>query len=306
MSADIPPTDVYTDFQGLTRLRLQATDGSPEALKEAAKQFEALFLQMMLKSMRDASLGDPLFDSDQGDFYREMYDQQLTLSLANGRGVGLAEVIEGQLGAPGSGPRLPIEELVDYRAQALPPVGARREPEPPAPLEAPRLQGEPQFSTPAEFVTALWPHAARAGQALGVDPRALIAQAALETGWGQKVIRQGDGGSSFNFFNIKADGRWSGERVVVSTIEHVNGVASRTRAGFRAYESVEQAFGDYVAFVKTNPRYAEALRRSGDPGAYIDALHAAGYATDPSYSQKINRIRESLEQMAAVTGIKDS
>ena len=141
-----------------------------------------------------------------------------------------------------------------------------------------------------EFVRELWPAASRAGAELGVDPELLIAQAALETGWGRAIVHDGQGRSSHNLFGIKADSRWSGSRISVKSLEYEGGVAVRARAHFRSYDSFDQSFDDYAAFVRTSPRYGDALRQASDPQAYMHALQAAGYATDPHYAAKVLHI----------------
>ena len=144
-----------------------------------------------------------------------------------------------------------------------------------------------EFDSPDAFIHALWPHAEAAAGVLRVDPRVLVAQAALETAWGGSMITRPDGTSSHNLFGIKADSRWAGERIHVPTLEVVDGMMQRISADFRAYESMAASFGDYVAFVTSSPRYADALERAGDPAAYLHALQRAGYATDPGYAGKI-------------------
>ena len=104
------------------------------------------------------------------------------------------------------------------------------------------------------------------------------------------MIRHPDGNSSHNLFNIKADRRWDGESVAKSTLEYRDGVAAKEVARFRAYESFEASFDDYVNFLQSNPRYAEALRRTDDPKQFVRALQDAGYATDPAYARKIGNI----------------
>ncbi len=139
----------------------------------------------------------------------------------------------------------------------------------------------------------LAPAARKAARRLGLPPEALLAQAALETGWGAHVMRRPDGASSHNLFGIKADGRWSGERVSVTTLEYKDGVALKTRADFRAYDDWADSFEDYVRFVRDNPRYRRALQATDDAGRYFEELQRAGYATDPAYARKIRRILES-------------
>ena len=291
---------VYTDFSGLASLRARAREDRDEALDQVSRQFESLFLQMMLKSMRDASFGGGLLDGEHTQFYRDLYDKQLAMHLAERGGIGLADVLQTQLGGR------PAEALAgrgpgDYRAT---PVAARPvRPQSPATLPSSAPPASPDLArpgragegdlldgTPEGFVRTLWPHASEAAARLGLPPEALLAQAALETGWGRHVIRRADGGSSHNLFGIKADGRWQGERASTQTLEYVDGVAVRVRDHFRAYASHADSFNDYVDFLQRNPRYRDALQRTGDAAAYFSALQAAGYATDPAYATKIQRI----------------
>jgi flagellar protein FlgJ len=295
--------NVYTDLSGLTRLRADARQNSPEALKAAAQQFEALFVQMMLKSMREAgnaSGGDALFGSDQQELYQDMYDKQISLELAKGRGIGLADMLVRQLEGSVARTELPREALerqtFDVRRQR---VAASQLPA--AAAEAPASTQEPTgFASPDDFVRALWPHAQHAADKLGVDPRALIAQAALETGWGKAVIRMPDGGSSHNLFNIKADHRWDGPHVFKDTLEYRDGIAAKERAPFRAYDSYAASFDDYVNFLQSNARYRGALEQAADPVVFVRELQRAGYATDPAYARKIQDImgRDLLASVA--------
>ncbi len=298
--------DVYTDFQGLARLRAQARQESPQALREAAQQVEALFLQMMLKSMREASTGEGIMDNEQTKMFQGMYDQQLGIELSKGKGLGLADSLVRQLG----------------RAEPLPQDGPRQ-----LTLDRTRLQlstpaiqsgGQlPELRTgqaksdawrpqsPQEFVQDLWPHAQRAAQQLGTRPEVLIAQSALETGWGRSVMRHPDGESSHNLFGIKADKHWDGERVYSRTMEFRDGHMQRERAAFRSYDSLEQSFNDYVNFIQQNPRYGRALEQAADGARYVRELQEAGYATDPEYADKINAIMRGdiLSQARSMTHV---
>jgi flagellar protein FlgJ len=150
-----------------------------------------------------------------------------------------------------------------------------------------------KFESPEEFVAALLPLADEVAAELGVDPKVLLAQAALETGWGKHIIRDANGDSSNNLFNIKADKRWDGERAQVNTLEYRDGLAQQEKALFRSYDSFEQSFRDYADFLKTSPRYQQALDAAADPRQYLQQLQAAGYATDPAYADKITTIFES-------------
>jgi flagellar protein FlgJ len=317
---------VYTDFQGLAELRAAAGKQSPEALRETARQFEALFVQNLLKAMRDASGGDGLFDSEQSEFYRDIYDRQMSLEIVKGRGLGIADMLVKNLGGTSaeSSASLPLQQNL-ARTTMLP--GVSRTPQlqavplvsmEPAPALIPQQLGVPlveigqvtampeqQFTatvardwypgSPEQFIQELMPHASKGAAELGVKPEVLVAQAALETGWGRKIIRHPDGTNSFNLFGIKADNRWSGARVQVQTLEYEDGVAVKKRAAFRSYASLDEAVSGYVDFLRSNPRYRQALSRAGNTDAYLNGLGSAGYATDPRYLDKIRAIMQRSE-----------
>ena len=310
---------IYTDFEGLSDLRREARDQAPGALEEAARQFEALFLQKMLKEMREASGGGGLFENDQSKMFQGMHDKQLALSMVDsGKGIGLAEQMVNQLqglvgqsaeaagaGGAGGGP-VPERQPFPVRSRPAadaPEAGGAAEARPDrgqAADAAAAAGSEPaRFESPEAFVRHLWPHAEKAAKELGTDPRALLAQAALETGWGKAVIRRSDGSSSHNLFNIKADARWEGEAVGTSTLEYRDGVVERERAEFRSYGSYAESFQDYVDFLRDNPRYREALDQAGDPDRFVRSLHEAGYATDPAYADKIEDIMGRSELVSA-------
>ena len=306
----------YTDFSDLAALRREATAGDQmQALEQAARQFEAVFMQMMLKTMREASDGEGLFDNEHSRLYQDMFDKQLTLNMSQAdNGIGLAKILVQQLkssipalaqddgvgdgakpilGAPQSF-NAPSRGMHSFRLQT---AQSAEEPES-RPLaavnERPLQHDEPvQFESPQHFVETLWPHAKRTAEELGVDPRAIIAQAALETGWGRAVIRHPDGSSSHNLFNIKADHRWDGERVSKLTLEYRDGVAAKEHAWFRSYNSFAESFADYARFLQKNGRYHEALQSGQDAALFSERLQEAGYATDPAYASKIQRIINS-------------
>jgi len=300
---NIDSAQVYTDFSGLAALRARAREDKDAALDEVSRQFESLFLQMMLKSMRDASLGGGLMDSKQSEFYRDMYDKQIAVDMAQKQGIGLADVLKRQLGGGISAQYsdLSPEEYLGMPITARPVNGAD------AATVARRSVGTPAAfdGSPEAFVDALWPVAEQAAAKINLPPEALLAQAALETGWGRHVMQHGTGDSSHNLFGIKADSRWQGDKVMVSTLEYRDGVALNTRANFRAYESFEHSFSDYVDFVRRNPRYQQALAQTNDPKAYFSALQEAGYATDPAYAQKIQRILDSESMQRAAQSAKE-
>lgn len=329
MISDPSSASVYTDFQGLAKLRAAAGQQTPGAARETARQFEALFVQMMLKSMRDASPGGGLLDSDQVGLYRDMYDRQLSLELVKGEGLGVADLLATQLGITEEGAAV---RSAGAEALQLPAVPTRpadvtgpvpSQPLVPAPAPVPLVMlsspaapvalidiqesvAQPawQPGSPEEFIRDIWSHVEQGARALGVKPEVLVAQSALETGWGKKVIRRPDGHSSFNLFNIKAGRHWDGAKVTVSTLEYAGGVAGMQRASFRAYDSIGAAVSDYVDFIRNNPRYRQALEQAADPEAYLHGLKDAGYASDPEYVEKIRSILEQDSFDAHVNGLK--
>lgn len=315
MTASLNAAFTFTDIQGLGELRREAATDSPDARRAVAQQFEALFLNQMLRQMRDASavIDGGLVDRERMRFHEDMLDQQLSLSLSRGRGIGLADSILRQLGGE-AGESRPISpagpvtlpgsarpSLHENAAQLHgPALRAQR-----APAAEPATATHFAPETPAEFVAELRPHAQRAARRLGVSADALIAQAALETGWGQHMIRDGAGQPSFNLFGVKATGGWQGRHASVSTLEFVNGVPERRREPFRVYEGIAQSFDDYVQLIQSRPRYQTALA-AGSTEGYLRGLQAGGYATDPAYADKILAIIErGLPQARGGTAQRD-
>lgn len=268
-------TPAITDFSQYSSLRSGAMQNDPGTLREVAGQFEALFLQTILKNMRAGQLAEPVFGSDQHEMYLEMFDRQLAADMAGGRGLGFADMLVRQLGGEvDTGAPVPSSAPLRYAS-------------PPAPV----TPDEPtDWSDPAGFVADLWPHAKRAAERLGVAVEGILAQAALETGWGKHVMRRADGSSSHSLFGIKAGSDWFGGSVVRKTIEFKDGVAEQARARFRAYPDIASAFDDYAGFLDANPRYGGVIAAGADPGRFADALQDAGYATDPAYADKIRRL----------------
>ena len=304
------------DVQGVDALRRTVRTSPQEGMKQASKQFEVMFMQMVLKSMRDATPSDGLFSSSQEKTYTSMLDQQLSQNLS-GRGLGLAEAMFTQLSRTmgGDAANLPPStalprEMPAARQSAMSlTLDPKREPSGamPALAQAPDLSfyeaatGQATMSRSVlpqahveQFVSRMLPAAQRASQASGVPAQLIMAQAALESGWGKREIRAGDGKTSYNLFGIKADKGWKGPVVRAATTEYVNGLAQKTQANFRAYSSYEESFTDYARFLTSNPRYSNALATQ-DPAAAAHGLQRAGYATDPEYGGKLVRL---MKQMA--------
>jgi len=257
----------YFDMSGFSEMRKTAREDPDTALRQVAEQFEAIFMQMMLKSMRNASMGNSLFSSDQSQMYQDMFDNQLSLNLSKGNSNGLADILVRQLSGAISNKEMDISEVEMQ------------------PLEINSNETKQQ-----RFINTVRPYAEKAAKELGTSPEIIIAQAALETGWGQGIQRHPDGRSGFNLFNIKAHSNWQGPVVSKNTIEYKNGIASREYSNFKAYTSMDESFNDYVNYLKSSPRYENALKVSNNPSAYIKELANSGYATDPSYANKVMNI----------------
>lgn len=325
---------LVTDVQGLESLKKGARDDDPEALKEVARQFEAMMVQMIMKNARQSNeiLSEGgFFDSDQLKMYQQMRDEQLSVSITKGGTFGLADVLVRQLSKdygistddkPEVAQHNNIQGMLD-RGRSFP--ASRYDPELMAQwrqeyaeerertaalkaeqaeikVQAAAAQAEAKalseklekgFESPEEFVRNLYPAAERAARQLGVDPKVMLSQAALETGWGRYMIRDESGKNSFNLFGIKADRRWDGDEATVSTLEYRGGVPVKEKAAFRAYDSYEDSLNDYASFLQSNPRYSDALKNADDPAAFTKGLQDAGYATDPAYAKKIQRIMSS-------------
>jgi len=275
----IPGTDIGNlaiDSQSLDKLRLQAKQAPDQALKAAARQFESVFLNMMLKSMRDATPQDGAFDSEQTKMFTGMLDQQLAQSMAS-RGVGLADVMVRQLG----------------HAQSADPSASKAKT--PA-----ATTGVPSAYSPdiqQSFIDKLKAPAEKASRSTGVPAHLILGQAALESGWGKREIKMADGSDSHNLFGIKAGKDWNGKVAQVTTTEYHNGVASKQVESFRAYDSYAESFHDYAKLLSDNPRYAGVLGQS-DAKVFAQGLQQAGYATDPHYADKLAGVIGSISTRA--------
>ncbi|MEW6293661.1 MAG: flagellar assembly peptidoglycan hydrolase FlgJ [Pseudomonadota bacterium] len=302
------PTPSVFDVQALAKIKTDLRKDDPEALKATARQFEAVFLQMVLKSMRAATPQTGPFDSDQTRFYQELLDSQLAQAMAAKGGTGLAAVIERQLSRAAAPQSLSGEEGFPLapplrsmpfnvpRAYPLPDGG---KPPPAIPLEGspvrPSLiEGAASAVPPAPtFLAGVWPHAVAASRTTGIPAQFLVGHAALESGWGKFEPRFADGRPSHNLFGIKAGASWTGAVVEASTTEYVNGIPEKRIERFRAYGSHAEAFQDYAQLLAQSPRYA-AVVGSRDAASFAQGLQRAGYATDPAYASKLERVIGSL------------
>ena len=285
------------DTKGMGDLKQAAKAGAPEALKGAATQFEAMFINMMMKSMRDATPQDELTGSEQTKMFTGMLDQQLSQNMAK-RGVGLADMLIRQLSAQAtSAQALAIGGDQNVRTSAAMPE-ARTAAElisTPGALLAPSTithaaSGRAQAPHVRAFQEKLAGHADAAEKVTGIPAKFMLSQAALETGWGRREIRNQDGSSANNLFGIKAGPGWKGKVASAVTTEYVNGVPHTRVEKFRAYDSYADSFKDYAKLISNNPRYEKVLAAAGDASSFAHGLQKAGYATDPLYAAKLTRI----------------
>ena len=319
MTSRIADAQNFFDINGLNSIRQQSknTDKASKeaALQSAAKQFESIFMQMLLKSMRSAQdvlESDSPFNSQSTKFYRDMHDQQLALELSSNGSLGLSELIVRQLGgdsenftsknilrSDASLADIAAAKNAAYQAKAqqvtenkivetsINHVSINRQVEIPYAKAVTEDIAPPKFEQPKDFVLALTAPAQDAQRKLGVPFEVVIAQAALETGWGQKIIQTESGQSSNNLFNIKADGRWQGEKTTKETLEFEQGTMVKKKAPFRVYQSLTDSVNDYINFLSSSDRYQGALEKANDVEHFLHNLQGAGYATDPKYADKI-------------------
>lgn len=330
---EVAGNHLAADLKATQDLRLQIKQDPKGGLKAAAQQFESLFLQMVLKSMRDATPQDGPFDSEATRMYTSLADQQLAQRLSATGQVGFARMIEQQLGrfVPGPDGTIPLPEA---QQQALLRTGPSVTRPVPAALQnlpasnftpagtplsantgvtaaqaanaaaaASTITGQGSAATDKqarEFVNRVWPHAVEAAQSTGIPPHFLVAHAALETGWGRSEPRLPNGQPSHNLFGIKAGKSWSGNTVETGTTEYINGQPQAVQDKFRAYGSYADSFRDYANLL-SRPRFAGVIGQQNGT-EFARGLQQAGYATDPMYADKLSRIINGATLRQALTG----
>lgn len=313
----------YNDLHALESIKYSKADKEAR-LDAVAKQFESLFVSMMIKSMRDANkvfAEGNMLQSNETEHYQQMFDSQLAVSMSTGKGIGLADVIKRQL-TPSVGPHraeglntaaraepsfsmdgyerkfFPSRAAAERMVEALQTVerivdesidAEQTTSQDVSQVAADKLRAL-DFSSPDKFIESLYPYAKSVEAETGVDARLMLAQSALETGWGKHQIMKADGSPSHNLFGIKAQHNWQGDEAEILTTEYREGVAMKERASFRAYPSYAESFKDYANFLQSNDRYQPAFDHLSDPKAFAHALQASGYATDPNYGAKISSI----------------
>jgi flagellar protein FlgJ len=275
-AAVTPATGLAVDVRSLAALRARASADPRSAVREAARQFESLFMNELMKSMRATTMPSGLLDSAATGMGTEMLDTQFATQLSGQPG-GLSAAIMKQL-----------ERQMGLSPGPIPVTGSANNT--PAPLSAAPLPTRIPQAGAAAFVQQHDSAARQAQAATGIPAAFMVAQAAHETGWGRKEILAADGTPSFNLFGIKADASWRGPVAEVATTEYVAGQAQKVTARFRAYGSYAESFADYARMMKASPRYQQAVAQSDSASGFAQGLQRAGYATDPAYADKLTRV----------------
>ncbi|EKM7308193.1 flagellar assembly peptidoglycan hydrolase FlgJ [Escherichia coli] len=285
------------DAQSLNELKAKAGEDPAANIRPVARQVEGMFVQMMLKSMREALPKDGLFSSENTRLYTSMYDQQIAQQMTAGKGLGLAEMMVKQMSPeqplpaeerPAGPMKFPLETVMSFQNKALTQMVQKA---------VPRNYDVLLSGDSKAFLAELSQPAQLASQQSGVPHHLILAQAALESGWGQRQIRRENGEPSYNLFGVKASGTWKGPVTEITTTEYENGEAKKVKAKFRVYSSYLEALSDYVGLLTRNPRYAAVTRAaSAEQGA--QALQDAGYAIDPEYARKLTNM---IQQLKAVS-----
>lgn len=285
------------DATSLNKLKVSAKDQSPESIKEVAKQFEAIFINMVMKSMRAATPQDGVFDNEQSRTFTAMLDQQLSDNLAS-KGLGLAEVLARQLTKVANVSADAMEQAVsggkanepNHSQPVIPSMllsSAYAAQTHPTPKTAGLQKPDGLTGASAAFHDRMARHAVKASRETGMPANYMLGQAALETGWGRREIKGSDGTNSHNLFGIKATGNWKGKVVETVTTEYINGVKQKRVEKFRAYDSYADSFKDFANLIQNNPRYQSVMKNLNSIKGYASALQNAGYATDPNYANKL-------------------
>ena len=309
MSGAFDPQGAAYDANSLNKLKRDVGQNPQAHLKEVAKQFEGVFVQMMLKSMRQALPQGGILDNQSTKLYTSMYDQQIAQDMSD-KGLGMADMMVEQLTGGSKQPSelsgtvpmaldgevlksMPVQAMEQYLRKVIPTAPDRT------------TGGAPLPADSGQFVSSLSIPAQVASKDSGISHQLIMAQAALESGWGQREIPTADGKRSFNLFGIKAGSSWDGPTTNITTTEYANGVAKKVQASFRVYGSYVEAISDYIKLLTSNPRYAQ-VASANTPEQAAHELQRAGYATDPNYADKlvsvIQKIKGAGEQAVKAYG----
>ncbi len=296
------PNELAMDVQSLGRVRQMANQNPSQALKESAKQFEALFINMMLQSMRQATPQGNLMESHDRELYTSMLDQQLSQTMAQ-RGIGVADMLLGQLknanttqaAQDPAAKVLSTAGLSTQSTSALDGAAVVHPLAPLAPVNGVKMDISSTTGSVQDFNEKMYAHAEEAAAITGIPAAFILGHAALESGWGKREIMLPDGSSSHNVFGIKADPGWKGKVAEVTTTEYTQGVPSKVVARFRAYDSPAEAFRDYASLLQGNPRYGQVLANGQSVDGFAQGLQKAGYATDPAYASKLMSVIRRIQ-----------
>jgi flagellar protein FlgJ len=311
------------ETQSLSKLKQAASRDPNGQIKQVAKQFEGVFVNMMLKSMRQALPKGGVLDSQQTEMYTSMYDQQLAQNLS-AKGLGMADMMvkqltaqnKGQQLAPGTGTTamplnnnqtintsllnnevlksMPIQAMEHVLRKTIGITTDNALASSTTSVDNSQMTSGSQFADSGEFLSRLSQAAKIASEQSGIPHQLILAQAALESGWGQREIPTSDGKPSHNIFGVKAGSSWSGPTTEIMTTEYEDGVAQKVPAKFRVYGSYVEAISDYVHLLTRNPRFSQ-VASAGSAEKAAQALQQAGYATDPSYSRKLINIIQKIK-----------
>jgi flagellar protein FlgJ len=313
-SADLSGKVAF-DANSLNNLKQAAKESSPEAIKAVSKQFEAIFMNMMLKSMREASSSqDNPFDNEQSRTFTSMLDQQLSSNLSS-KGLGLADVLAKQLSKNAYLGNNTMQQAVSevesglkdaltlttnplsrnkVKELGIKSIEPKVLPVDNAPANSKVLNNKPLTDNSTEFHNRMAQHAEAASRATGMPAHLMLGQAALESGWGKREIKAADGTPSNNLFGIKATGNWDGKVVEATTTEYINGIKQKRIEKFRAYDSYADSFKDFANLMQNNPRYEKVMQNLHNVNNYAQAMQKAGYATDPHYASKLASVIQKV------------
>lgn len=300
MTTTAIPSVAAFDMSGLSQLKRTVQQDPKAALRATAVQFESLMLNQMMKAMRETvSDEDGLFSSQETKTFQGLLDQQWVTQMSKSKGFGIADMLVQQLGKnlPGANAVTPAS-LQDTPKTMIPPAlrmaSARQDLPTVQETFAAPVDLKPLGTSRQAFVESLLPHAKKAAEKLGVAPELIVAHAALETGWGQRLLKGQQGDQSFNLFGVKAGSRWSGNVAEARTTEYEAGIPQKRVEKFRAYNSYEQAFDDYANLLSRD-RFAGVKNVGANGAAFASALQAGGYATDPHYARKLEMVASQLQ-----------
>lgn len=273
--------NVGTDNRSIESLRAAAARDPKASIRETAKQFESLFMQEVMKSMRASTMASGMLDNPGSQLGTEMLDTQFAGKMTGLPG-GLSDAIQRQLQR-----QMGISDKADA-AKSLQPLPALAKKG-----IAPHVQS---------FIQKHDGAAKAAEAATGIPASFMLAQAAHESGWGKREITAKDGTPSHNVFGIKATPGWTGKVAEVQTTEFIDGKATKVTAKFRAYDNYQDAFKDYAKLIGSNDRYRNVMAQAqnGSAEGFARGLQKAGYATDPEYAAKLSRAIQTTQQLRRV------